>query len=726
MKHIIYIILFLISFQGIAQKSVDSKYGESTFYLLDSLILSELQPDEKELLDSILTVYHQNIDDTTQVEMLSYLTENLYHSAWIKYNDLLATRTKQYQSYKNKDKQKFYGTYHSMALGNKGFLLKKSGNPTEALKLYKAALEVSKKVGHERGSANTMNNIAAVYVNQGLIEKALEMYMNCAKINERIGNKKSAGYNYMWISYIYKGQEDSTLTIEYLQRAISTFEEINNSLGIAKSTGNLGVLYKQYGQLDKALEFYQKSIEMNKLLGNESGIASGHNNIGNIYRLQKKYESAEYHLLKGIELRRALNEKRGLTTTLSELGLLYLDNNKTKQALTLGHEALILAKELGYPLSLSDASSLLTQVYKKLGDYRKALEMNELYMSSNDSIRNNKTQKSTIQLQAKYEYEKQKVLDDAEHDKLLALEQEAKAKQKVITYATAGGLGLVAIFLIFVFNRLQVTKKQKIVIEEQRDIVEEAHKEIRDSINYAERIQRSFLATDELLDNNLKDYFVFFQPKDVVSGDFYWAGKLANNNFAVVNADSTGHGVPGAIMSILNISSIEKAVENGHLKPSEIFNHTRDTIIERLSKDGSESGGKDGMDASIISFDFDNNTFSYTAAQNPIWIVRDGELIEIKAEKMPIGKHDNDVNPFVGGEFETIKGDVVYTLTDGFQDQFGGEKGKKFKVRPFKNLLISIAQLPMQEQKEILNSKFITWKGEEEQVDDVCVIGVRV
>jgi serine phosphatase RsbU (regulator of sigma subunit) len=288
------------------------------------------------------------------------------------------------------------------------------------------------------------------------------------------------------------------------------------------------------------------------------------------------------------------------------------------------------------------------------------------------------------------------------------------------------GIGLLILFAGFMVYRYRLSQQQNLIIEKQRDEVKEAHREIRDSINYAERIQRSFLATDELLDNNLKDYFVFFQPKDVVSGDFYWAGKLADNNFAVVNADSTGHGVPGAIMSILNISSIEKAIENGHLKPSGIANHTRETIIERLSKDGSEGGGKDGMDASIISFDFKNNKFSYTAAQNPIWIIRDEELIEIKGEKMPIGKHDNDANPFVGGEFETQKGDVVYTLTDGFQDQFGGEKGKKFKVRPFKNLLISIAHLPMRDQKEILNEKFTTWKGQEEQVDDVCVIGVRV
>jgi serine phosphatase RsbU (regulator of sigma subunit) len=385
-----------------------------------------------------------------------------------------------------------------------------------------------------------------------------------------------------------------------------------------------------------------------------------------------------------------------------------------------------ISQEIGFPNVIKNAAIFLSSIYEKNGNGMKALEMYRLNISMRDSINNEKIQKNAAKQEAKYEYEKQKVLDDAIHVQKLAIEQEAKAKQKVITYATAGGLGLVAIFLIFVFNRLQVTKKQKLIIEEQRDIVEEAHKEIRDSLNYAERIQRSFLATDELLNNNLKDYFVFFQPKDVVSGDFYWAGKLSNNNFAVVNADSTGHGVPGAIMSILNISSIEEAIKEGSTAPDEIFNKARKFIIERLSKDGSDEGGKDGMDASIISFDFENNKFGYTAAQNPIWIVRNNELIEINPEKMPIGKHDNDATPFVGGEFETQKGDVVYTLTDGFQDQFGGEKGKKFKVRPFKELLISISHMPMQEQKEILNKKLTAWKGEEEQVDDVCVMGVRI
>jgi serine phosphatase RsbU (regulator of sigma subunit)/ligand-binding sensor domain-containing protein len=272
----------------------------------------------------------------------------------------------------------------------------------------------------------------------------------------------------------------------------------------------------------------------------------------------------------------------------------------------------------------------------------------------------------------------------------------------------------------------QDAEKQRDIAEHQKELVEQAHREITDSINYAERIQRSFLATKDILDTNLEEYFVFFQPKEVVSGDFYWADKLSNGNFAMVNADSTGHGVPGAIMSILNISSIEKAVRLKFLEPYEIFNSTRKTIIERLKKDGSLEGGKDGMDASVICFDFENNKFTYTAAQNPIWIVRDGSLTEIKPEKMPVGKHDKDQIPFVGGVFEMKKGDVIYTLTDGFQDQFGGPKGKKFMVKKMREYILSISHLPMKEQHTKISEVFSNWKGDTEQVDDVCVIGVRV
>ena len=265
---------------------------------------------------------------------------------------------------------------------------------------------------------------------------------------------------------------------------------------------------------------------------------------------------------------------------------------------------------------------------------------------------------------------------------------------------------------------------------EQKHIIEEKHKEITDSINYAERIQRSFLATKQILDENLSDYFVMFKPKDIVSGDFYWAGKLNNGNFAFVTADSTGHGVPGAIMSLLNITSLEKAIESLD-QPSEILNSTRKTIIERLKKDGSEHGGKDGMDASLTVYDFKNKKLIIAAANNPVWIMRNSgteavEVIEVKPDKMPIGKHDKDGLSFNQQEINLLAGDVIYTLTDGFPDQFGGEKGKKYLSKNLRELLAANAHLSMNEQKKLLENTFSDWLGNLEQVDDVTIIGVRV
>jgi serine phosphatase RsbU (regulator of sigma subunit) len=273
-------------------------------------------------------------------------------------------------------------------------------------------------------------------------------------------------------------------------------------------------------------------------------------------------------------------------------------------------------------------------------------------------------------------------------------------------------------------TRRELIKKNK-EIELQKQLIEESHKEITDSINYAERIQRSFIATKETLDENLNDYFVLFKPKDVVSGDFYWADKLNNGNFALATADSTGHGVPGAIMSLLNITSLEKAIEI-NIQPSDILNATRKTIIERLKKDGSSEGGKDGMDASLTVYDFKNKKLIIAAANNPVWIVRGTETIEIKADKMPVGKHDRDTTSFTQQEIDLQTGDVVYTLTDGFADQFGGVQGKKFMSKKLRELLSTNAHLPMQKQKELLDIIFKNWVGNLEQVDDVTLIGVRV
>jgi len=194
----------------------------------------------------------------------------------------------------------------------------------------------------------------------------------------------------------------------------------------------------------------------------------------------------------------------------------------------------------------------------------------------------------------------------------------------------------------------------------------------------------------------------------------------------LVTGDSTGHGVPGAIMSIVNIASLNEAVIQGITSPELLLNETRRLIIENLKNDGSAEGGKDGMDGSLLCFDFTNNIMHSAGANNPVWIIRENELIEIKANRMPVGKHEDDKTSFTLHSFNLQKDDIIYTLTDGFADQFGGPNGKKFKTKQLQNLLLSVTHEPMEIQKRKLDSVFEKWRGDLEQIDDVCIIGIRI
>jgi serine phosphatase RsbU (regulator of sigma subunit) len=333
-----------------------------------------------------------------------------------------------------------------------------------------------------------------------------------------------------------------------------------------------------------------------------------------------------------------------------------------------------------------------------------------------------------------------------EHEKQLAIEKEAKAKQKVITYATAGGLGLVALFLVFVFNRLQVTRKQKTVIEEQKTVVEKAHheleeknKEIMDSITYAKRIQSAILPPTKLVKEYLPQSFILYKPKDIVAGDFYWM-EHKNGRILFAAADCTGHGVPGAMVSVVCNNGLNRSVrEHGLTEPGKILDKTREIVIQEFEKSDEEV--KDGMDISLCGLDLNSNKLSWSGANNPLWIIRstrhsgldpesqnntnEYEIIEYKADKQPIGKYA-EANPFTTHEMQLQKDDSIYIFTDGYQDQFGGEKGKKFKATAFRSLLLNIQDKSMEEQKTIINESFETWKGHLEQIDDVCVIGVKI
>jgi serine phosphatase RsbU (regulator of sigma subunit) len=258
-------------------------------------------------------------------------------------------------------------------------------------------------------------------------------------------------------------------------------------------------------------------------------------------------------------------------------------------------------------------------------------------------------------------------------------------------------------------------------------IIEGKNRDITDSISYARRIQHALLASSNLLNQHLPQHFIFFQPKDIVSGDFYWAAPLEDGSFALAVADSTGHGVPGAIMSMLNISCLNEAVTSKALvTPDEIFNYVRARIMDHMANDGSAEGGKDGMDGVLACFDMKSKRLTFAAANNPLWLVRGGELYEYVPDKMPVGKPMGAIHPFTAQQVSLKSGDLVIMITDGFADQFGGPKGKKFMYKALKELVLGISEMPVQQVATRLKQAFEQWKGSYEQVDDVLVFGVRV
>jgi serine phosphatase RsbU (regulator of sigma subunit) len=701
---------------------------------------------QNKIIDSLNLALKTANDDTNKVNILNYLSTELlrkenYDIAFIQANQakILAEKLQFKKGIAN-------------AYINCGNAFMYQGNYLEALKNMSTSLKIKEEVGDKKGIANAYNSIGNTFLYQGNYPDALKNLLAALKIREELVDKDGIAASYGNIGNVYYYQANFTEALKYQLRSLKLNQEMGKKQGIANAYNNIGIIYTEKANYPEALKNLLASLKMREELKDKQGIADSYGNIGNIFMQQTNYTESLKNQLASLKIYEEIGDKSGVVYCYIGIALLQLKLNNSTLSKKYFQNALVLANELGSLEYKKEIYGGLSSADSTIGNYKEAYNNYKLYITYRDSLNNEETKKKILQNSMQYEFDKKEIAAKAEQDKRNTIILKEKQKQNLILWFVIVGLILVIAFAGFIFNRFKITQKQKQIIEikehetqEQKQLIEQKHKEITDSINYAERIQRSFLATKELLDENLNkgssisnasvedNYFVFFKPKDVVSGDFYWAastGSATNKKFILCTADSTGHGVPGAIMSLLNITSLEKAFET-HTNPADILNATRKTIIERLKKDGSNEGGKDGMDCSLLVFDFTTMKLTTAAANNPVWIVRTNssgvaEVLEIKPDKMPVGKSDTETIPFTQQEIQLQKGDVIYTLTDGFSDQFGGGNGKKFMNKNLRELLASNAHLSMPLQKQVLESIFTNWKGSLEQIDDVTIIGVRI
>jgi len=736
--------------------------------------------------DSLLIEFKKAKHDTTRCLILAEITlQEGDDNIWPYYNQQLkktAEKNLTNKNLSNREKKQFK-QYLSTAYSNEAYISGVKGDVAKNIDYLQKAIDIAREIGDTEGMIIYLNNIATVYHSTGNIVQAIANFKECLKLAEKTGDNDQQGillnnlavnYNELGeiskaLDYAYKAlkiheadhddlqigisiytianfytnRKEYDKALEFLFKSLELFKKKNVTLKIAENLHNIGVVYDKQNNKTKAIEYLTKSLKINESINYQKGIASCYNDMGAIYFENGDLALAGQNFTKSLEIQEKIGDKKGMASSLKDLSVLYFKENKIKEALKYAEQSLAIAKETGNPYSIENATEIIMPIYKKQGNYKKALEMHELYIQVKDSINNDNIRKNSLNKEFQYKFDKKEaeVMTKAkiEKEKIELKAAEDAKRQNLIIYSVITGLLLVSVFSVFIYRGLQENKKankiitqQKHLVEEKNHLIEEKQKEIIDSINYAQRIQRSLLASKELLDQNLKEYFVLFKPKDIVSGDFYWASKLSNGNFAIVTADSTGHGVPGAIMSMLNIACLNEAISNGFTAPNDILFETRLKIIEHLKNDGSESGGKDGMDCSLLCIDNSNKILYAAAANNPVWIIRNStslntsEIIEIKPDKMPVGKHDRDTEPFTLHTIALQKGDTIYTLTDGFPDQFGGEKGKKFMSKNLKEFLKTIVHLPLSEQKATLESSFTKWVGDLEQIDDVSIIGIRI
>lgn len=642
---------------------------------------------------------------------------------------------------------------------NIGNIYQQQGDYTQALDFNLRGLNICEEIGDIARVAIALNNIGIIYSNQGNYIQAIDHYTRSLKIQEEIGDKQGVAAALTNIGVIYFELMDFDNALKYYERDLKIREEINDKQGIGTSLNNIGVIYESQEFFSKALDYHIRSLKIKEEIDDKRGVAASLVNIGNIYKEQGSYEESLDFYRRSNTVYETIGDKSGIASSLISMGNIHYEIDNYKKAIDYGLQALNIAQESGMVKVTKGASETLWQAYNKTGNYRQALEMYELYIQMRDSILSEENQKEVIRQEYQYEYEKQQAVKDAEHEAQMEIHTAEKKRQQTITYSVSSGLALVVLFSFFLYNRFRVTQKQKRIIEEkerqtqfqnieitkQKELVEEKNTEILDSINYAKRLQDAILPPTKLVNSYLAESFILYKPKDIVAGDFYFMDVIEENGKKLtyyVAADCTGHGVPGAMVSIVGANGLKRCIQEFNLRePGKILDKLTVLVAENFAQ--SEEKIRDGMDLALCCLEGEGNStqkLHFAGANNPLWIInpkrkhtpesatafRQGEGgYEIKADKQAIG-YTESIRPFTTHTLTVEKGDTFYTFSDGYPDQFGGEGGKKYKSANFKKLLLSIYDKPMDEQKEIINKEFEQWKGNLEQIDDVCVIGVRL
>jgi serine phosphatase RsbU (regulator of sigma subunit) len=590
----------------------------------------------------------------------------------------------------------------------------------------------------------------SAFMNAGKLASALECFVKAAGYYKDSGNNLGLGILYMYISEVYDKQDNPGNSKYYLKTAIEIFKKEKDSVYLATAYHDLGYVYYRTGLYDTALIIFSQTGEIHQKLGNQLEFAVSLGNTGLVYSRKSEFQKAEEYLLRAIDIISKMGENgddRAVTEYMIEYAGILRQKGELKKAISTATESFDKASKNKYLDFESDAANLLAKLYQNLGKYDSAYHYQSIYINAKDSIKSIKNIQKMADLRTEFEVSKKQA------------EVEVLEKNKLIQLIVIIGLALIlilAIGLVIIYSTsLKRSKKLTTALDERRILLEEQGKilnaqreeliqqkeEIISSINYAKYIQSALLPQEEQLESLLGEHLVLYKPKDIVSGDFYWISSIEDKT-VIAAVDCTGHGVPGAFMSMLGTSMLNEIVNKEYIThPGVILRRLRKEVINSLQQKGDRGEQKDGMDIALCTIDLENMKLQFAGANNPLYLVRksdlekvgiprcepngDDQLYEIKGDLMPIGISDR-MNNFTIHEIDIFKGDTIYLFSDGFPDQFGGPDNKKFGYKRFRELLHGNNAETLSDKKIIIEQVLNDWKGDHSQIDDILVIGFRI
>ncbi|MCC6182819.1 MAG: tetratricopeptide repeat protein [Bacteroidia bacterium] len=494
-------------------------------------------------IDSLFRVVKKQLRDTNEVKALNLLSEKVgWRIGNIDTALLLANQALKLSNLLD------YKQGKSKAFGNMGLSYQMEGNYSLALKYYFLTARIREELKDKRGLATIINNIGNVYNHQSNYTEALKYYFKSLKIREEINDKRGISDAYTCIGNVYFHQLNFNEALQYHFKSLEIKKEINEKLGLAYVYGNIGNVYVDQKKYTEALKHFDLSLNVCKEIADSSGILLNYDNIGICYIKLNEYEKALPNFQLMYNIASKLDYKWETASSLINMGLIYFKQHKLMLAKESVLKGLTIAKEQNVLDLISESYNYLMLIEDASGNYKEALNNNILFNTYNDSLFNVETAKNVVQQQMRYDFNKQRTADSLRVDEEKRLREfkfyEEKKRNQLIIVSVIVVLIIISIFSILIYNRFRITKRQnviiehqkvevenqKLIVESQKNLVEEKHKEITDSINYAVRIQRALLANKQILDTNLKEYFVFFKPKDIVSGDFYWAASVVSSS----------------------------------------------------------------------------------------------------------------------------------------------------------------------------------------------------